>query len=168
MIYIYCRVSSKSQEDNYSFSNQQKEGKAFAKSKGEDFLLFKDVQSGFDATRKNWIAFCEAIRNAKPTDTVWYESQDRLAREVLEFLLFKQICVKAGVQTFENVKKAYVDYSDAATDLSSTIIGATAAYTGKNIRTVSIKALKSSWDAGNRVHNKLYGYSALRHDAATH
>ena len=49
---IYCRVSSKSQEDNYSLDYQYDNGKKYCIDNGYEYELFSESESGVNKDRK--------------------------------------------------------------------------------------------------------------------
>lgn len=167
MVIIYARVSTGKQKDNYSFGDQRKDGVSFSQSIKQPYTVYKDVESGFSATRPGWIDFLKAVEKATSEDTVFFEAQDRLSRDPIEFELFKRLAVKVKVKVYENSKKSYIDYSEFGTDLVTTVLSKVAEGEAKKTKGRTYKGLKASWNAGYRTYNKLYGYESVSFDKET-
>jgi DNA invertase Pin-like site-specific DNA recombinase len=77
IIFIYCRVSSVGQKDNYSLTAQKKDGIAFAEGIGSTYRVYKDVESGAKSSRLK----ADLQSQSEPKDVIWYGSQSRLTRD---------------------------------------------------------------------------------------
>lgn len=169
MVYIYCRVSTKKQEDNYSFSNQKKDGIAFADEKGEPYQIYKDVESGTKASRDGWVKLLSEVRsNGIEDDTIWYGSQSRLMRKASEFQSFKNLCVEKKIKVYENRQKKYLDFFRSKGDrIAAGVQSIIDEEEVIEIASRTMEGLIESWDAGLRVHTRTYGYDSSEFDPKT-
>lgn len=169
MVYIYCRVSTKKQEDNYSFSNQKKDGIAFATEKGEPYQFYKDVESGTKASRDGWVKLLTEVgANGVEDDTIWYGSQSRLMRKASEFQSFKNLCVEKKIKVYENRQKKYLDFFRSKGDrIAAGVQSIIDEEEVIEIASRTMDGLAESWDAGLRVHSRTYGYDSSEFDPKT-
>ena len=169
MVYIYIRVSSKKQQEKgYSLEEQEKAGKSFADSMGQPYALYKDVQSGAESTRKGWKALLSDIEtNATDQDTLWYGSQSRLSRDAEDFQHFKKFIKSKGIKLFERRQNRYIDFKNKGDSL----IAGVQAVIDEGERDELIARIKegmgASFNAGNRIHPRIYGYKPDGFDSKT-
>jgi DNA invertase Pin-like site-specific DNA recombinase len=72
--FIYCRVSSVGQKDNYSFAAQKKDGTTFAEGIGSAYRLYKDVESGAKSSRADWVRLKADLESlSEPNDVICTE-----------------------------------------------------------------------------------------------
>ena len=83
MLGAYIRVSSETQRDNDSVSNQTNRAEAIAKRLGSPISFYYDVLSGGKITRKEWVRLKEDIASQK-LHIVWANENDRIGRNVAE------------------------------------------------------------------------------------
>tara|TARA_B110000037_G_C17098324_1_gene496920 strand:- start:43 stop:1641 length:1599 start_codon:yes stop_codon:yes gene_type:complete len=76
---IYCRVSSKSQEDNYSLDYQYDNGKKYCIDNGYEYELFSESESGVNKDRKELGKVFNRIRSGD-LDGIMFFNWDRFNR----------------------------------------------------------------------------------------
>ncbi len=169
MVFIYCRVSTRHQEDNYSFPAQKADGIAFAESIGIEYRLYSDVESGAKATRDGWRQLLSDLSDkATADDIVWYGSQSRIMRDAEEFQSFKKLSIRKRFRTYEQHERKYLDFATSKGDrLAAGVKSLMDEEERLDIRDRTLKGLKDSWKAGKRVHTRIYGYDSTEYDSAT-
>ena len=90
MIYGYARVSSKSQQDNNSFEQQERA----IKERWEDAII---VREQFTGTTTHRPVLDDVIAKLKPNDTLVVTKLDRLARTTVEGIELVQSLFDIGV-----------------------------------------------------------------------
>lgn len=162
MVYIYCRVSTKKQEDNYSFESQKRNGIAFAEELGQSYELYKDVESGKKATRSDWVRLLSDLKSkGTEHDIIWYGSQSRLMRDAEEFQSFKKLCIKKRIKVYESRQSKYLDFAASKGDrIAAGVQSIIDEEEVIEIEKRTINELRVSWDLGFRVHTKIYGYDS--------
>ena len=80
-IAVYCRVSSKGQEDNTSLDNQEERGRAFCESKGFNPIVFRDASTGANMDRQAFTSMWEMMKVGE-VQGVWFWRTDRLLRDL--------------------------------------------------------------------------------------
>jgi len=80
-IAVYCRVSSKGQEDNTSLDNQEERGRAFCESKGFNPIVFRDASTGANMDREAFTSMWEMMKQGE-VQGVWFWRTDRLLRDL--------------------------------------------------------------------------------------
>lgn len=99
MLGAYIRVSSETQRDNDSVSNQTNRAEAIAKRLGSPISFYYDVLSGGKITRKEWVRLKEDIASQK-LHIVWANENDRLGRNVAEAHAFLDLLIKHNCRLF--------------------------------------------------------------------
>jgi len=164
--FIYARVSSISQSDNYSYAAQKRDGIAFAESIGADYKLYKDIESGKKSTRLGWKELKQDLESlSEPNDVVWYGSQSRLTRDSLEFQVFMKICIAKKLRLYERTESRYINFAESSGDR---IVGGIKAIIASEevleINRRTREGKEDSWDAGMRAHSRIYGYNGSTYD----
>jgi len=167
MVYIYCRVSTKKQEDNYSFESQKRNGIAFAEELGQPYELYKDVESGKKATRSEWVRLLSDVKSkGTGQDIIWYGSQSRLMRDAGAFQSFKNLCINKRIKVYESRQSKYLDFAASKGDrIAAGVQSIIDEEEVIEIEKRTINELKVSWDLGLRVHTKTYGYDSSEFDS---
>ena len=78
---LYCRVSSKGQEDNTSLDNQEDKGLAFCKSNGYKPVIFRDASSGANMDREAFASMWDMMKSGE-VQGVWFWRTDRILRDL--------------------------------------------------------------------------------------
>jgi len=161
--FIYCRVSSVGQKDNYSFAAQKADGISFTESIGSEYRLYKDVESGAKSSRKDWARLKVDLESlSEPNDVIWYGSQSRLTRDAEEFQVFMKICIDRKLRLFEKTENRYIDFGKSSGDrivggIKSIIATEERLETARRTR----EGREDSYDEGLRNHNRTFGYKTV-------
>ena len=78
---LYCRVSSKGQEDNTSLDNQEDKGLAFCKTNGYKPVIFRDASSGANMDREAFASMWDMMKSGE-VQGVWFWRTDRILRDL--------------------------------------------------------------------------------------
>ncbi|MGA2641868.1 MAG: recombinase family protein, partial [Spirochaetia bacterium] len=161
--FIYARVSSAGQRDNYSFAAQKADGISFAESIGSEYRLYKDVESGAKSSRKDWTRLKADLETlSEPNDVIWYGSQSRLARDAEEFQVFMKLCIDRKLRLFEKTENRYIDFGKSSGDR---IVGGIKSIIATEERIETARRTKEgredSYDEGLRNHNRTFGYETV-------
>ncbi|MGD9679214.1 MAG: recombinase family protein [Vulcanibacillus sp.] len=170
MVYIYCRVSTKKQEDNYSFSNQKKRGIEFAESTNHPYEIYSESASGTKkglGLRKEWLRLLADLESAKKGDILWYGNDKRLSRNMNDFFSIRDLTRRKDILLYEDCEKRYIDYNKRDDRLSGGIKTVLGEEDAEELNKKLYDGLQSSWDAKKRVHTKIYGFDSSTFNAET-
>lgn len=160
---IYCRVSTSKQGKQYSLPTQIQEGLEFVKSKGWDFQIYQEAESGTSIeNRSQFDQLMKDIEN-KVITKIWVIDNDRLNRNVVDSSIFAKLIKKTGAELF--VRDTMQDLATPAGRLAYNVISATSEFNRDHIIESSIRG-KTEWqNQGRMVVPYLYGYkNALNED----
>ena len=98
---IYCRVSSKKQEDNESLGAQKNRGIRFCKSNGYDYKVYEEVVSGtVIGNKRDAFSELESDLYNKKVDGIWLYDWDRMMREEMVGLVFRDLIIETKCKLF--------------------------------------------------------------------
>jgi site-specific DNA recombinase len=100
MIAIYCRISTRQQEDKYSIGTQIERGMEFAK--GKDFKIYQETQSGSSMEGR---AEMERMLNdisLNLINKVWVIESSRLTRDLSDAIKIQKIFSSHNVKLYVN------------------------------------------------------------------
>ena len=104
---IYCRESTEKQEIDTLVSLCIKEAEKLGY---KDYIIYKDVQSGYSSNREEYLKMLEDIKAGKIKVLILYESS-RLTRDELEHQLVYRLFKEKGIKIY-TVAHGWVDLSN--------------------------------------------------------
>ncbi len=158
MVAIYCRVSTEKQErEGYSLEQQVEAGIEWAKSKSEQYEVYKEQVSGAadEKDREEWSRLKKDIEN-KTIDKVWVIKADRFSRDVRIGQNMHYFLKLNNVQFYVNGKK--LDYKDSSSVFMQQVENAVAEKERKDITERMKRGRDKSMDLGLHAHTRMYGY----------
>ena len=156
MVGVYVRVSTESQEDNYSYKDQEDRGRKFAADIGEDVEVYKEAKSGTTLEgRQEWSRLISDVRSGL-IDKIWVLDNKRFSRNVLDAIQMLKECKKNGVTLFIDNKQ--LDYTDYREIFQFQILSAIAEFDRNDKIDKSTTGIRKSIDSGNKANSRLYGY----------
>ena len=158
---LYLRKSS-GKEDNINLQNQKVVGIRFCEENKFNYEIYSEVISGGKLERKefnNMIRDCEEGK----LDGVWVFKYDRLERNMESMILFRNICIKYGIQFWVgNEKYNLNDSSDRLNIGFRSLISEDERY---RIRDRMVRGKKFKLKEGKYILGKMrYGYDVLKGD----
>jgi len=106
---IYCRVSTKNQEDNSSLDSQRELGIEFCKKKGFEYELYSDTVSGTKVIRKDLEKLVDKLYRKK-LDGFWLYNWDRLSREKRVMIYFEDIVLETKCKIYvDNIERDIIN-----------------------------------------------------------
>lgn len=163
MVYIYCRVSTKKQEDNYSFPKQKERGIAFATELNHNYELYSESASGTTkglGNRKEWLRLLNDLEKAESTDILWYGNDKRLTRNLTDYETIEELCRRKKIKLYEDREKRFIDFTIRSERIMGGFKAVMAKDDASDLEEKLSDGLRESWDAGYRVHTKTYGYDS--------
>lgn len=169
MVFIYCRVSTPKQEDNYSYAAQRARGIAFAESINQPYEIYTESKSGTEkglGKRLEWNRLISDLESkGKETDIIWYGNDKRLTRNMIDYKTIEKISRIKKIKLYEDKEKRYIDYSIRGERITGGIKALLAEEDADELNEKLFDGLKESWNAGKRVHTKIYGYDSSTFDS---
>ncbi len=101
MIGVYCRVSTESQDDNFSIKEQRDRGSKFAESLNEDFEIYQDTFTGTTLDRPALQKLLTDIKSEK-ISKIWVIEFTRLSRDTIGAHTLKDILNQYNVEIYIN------------------------------------------------------------------
>ena len=108
---VYCRVSSKGQEDNTSLESQEDMGRLFCKNNGYTPIVFKDASTGANMDREQFEQMWTLLET-KDVIGVWFWKTDRLLRDMGVFNDFVLHAQNTGCRVWAGGSE--IDLNDVA------------------------------------------------------
>ncbi len=157
MVGIYVRVSTDKQKDNYSYKDQQIEGKKFADSIGEDYKLFEEAKSGKSLEKRfEWKRLELEVKSAE-ISKVWVQDLKRFSRNVEKAEQMRKDIKRYGAELYIGGK--FFNQDDSTEVAVFQIEQALAEKERKDIAEKCKRGLHLCIDAGNFCYARLYGYN---------
>jgi len=150
MVAIYCRVSTKQQQDQLSLDEQEQSGIAFANSLSEDYLVYKDIKSGKNIVDRDELVSLISDIGAGKIGKVWIGDVDRLTRDMEDGGKFKKLIDKHNVVLFDRGRPI------SSMEFSLRVVLAEE----ERMRIIerTKRNRKKQIDEGNNRYSSLYGY----------
>jgi site-specific DNA recombinase len=155
---LYLRVSTKGQEkDGFSLKTQLDEGVAFAASRGWEFQIYQEAESGGTIEdRSQFERLLEDIRTKK-VQKIWVIHQDRLNRSAEDAPRLQKAVRKADAELF--MRGVYQDFKTPAGRFQYNSMAASSEFVKDHIIETSITG-KAEWqNQGLMALPNVFGYT---------
>ena len=158
MLAIYCRVSTKRQEEEgLSLDVQEKAGLEFASKLGGQFQIYREAKSAksIDA-RDEWMRL-ESDMVAGAVDALWVYDTSRIARNANDASAIRGIMTAYGVRFYPG--GSLVDFDDAVGWFGDYVQGGTHEFFRRLLVQKTRKGLAESIGTGRHAARRLIGYA---------
>lgn len=108
---VYCRVSSESQDENFSIQVQQKRGREWGKSSGFEPIIFSDVFTGATIERPEFSKLLKRIQSGEIRN-IWVIEFTRLTRNTQDAIILFEIFRSMDIGFYINGEKQHLSGPD--------------------------------------------------------
>jgi site-specific DNA recombinase len=153
---IYCRVSTKNQEINYSLPLQQEKGRQFCADNNYEPIVYSEQGSGGTLDRPEFQKMLNDIRTGI-ISALWIISKDRLTRsDVASAIELRDFFIEQKTKIYTN--SIFTTYDTPESLLQDNILSSIAEYQRKLIQRKSQEGKDKQIDSGNQTYANPYGY----------
>lgn len=160
---IYCRVSSKEQEDNTSLDRQEREGIAFAVKCGESYEVYREAKSGGSLKGRTEMERMVTDIEAGLLSKVWVLTNDRLGRDADDTAYLLRVMRNHGVPFYVGGK--LINPRDYRDFFMFRVEQAVAEMDRAQRAEKTTNGMHEVMDRGELASRRLYGYRRIHDDA---
>ncbi|MDC7246836.1 MAG: recombinase family protein [Sphaerochaetaceae bacterium] len=156
MVGIYVRTSTLKQSKKYSPKVQRDNGIEFAKSKGEDFVIYEESASGGSLDRQKLRDLFGDIEKGF-INKVWVIEQSRISRDMEDSTYISKLFLQHRCELY--IDSEFVDLSSSRSRFFYNISSAVSDYERSEIKARMKRGRDASFNKGKKVLSRCYGYT---------